>query len=161
MGTSSTQMSTPRSFTLLTTLPICQSVSAFSPICNPTNCPWGRKAFTGYLGTDESTWKVRLTAGLETHIVNYCFSSPCSINHLPLSLFRFSCAQAWDPAELLKKANLDQLPPILISQGSSDQFLKEQLKPESLPKHPKIKLNMCDGYDHRSVSGDEQKEMLV
>lgn len=27
------------------------SVSAFSPICNPTKCPWGEKAFTGYLGS--------------------------------------------------------------------------------------------------------------
>ncbi len=27
------------------------SVSAFSPICNPTKCPWGVKAFTGYLGS--------------------------------------------------------------------------------------------------------------
>jgi len=27
------------------------SVSAFSPICHPTNCPWGQKAFTGYLGS--------------------------------------------------------------------------------------------------------------
>eukprot|EP00929_Paragymnodinium_shiwhaense_P033199 TRINITY_DN18276_c0_g2_i1.p1 TRINITY_DN18276_c0_g2~~TRINITY_DN18276_c0_g2_i1.p1 ORF type:complete len:311 (+),score=57.30 TRINITY_DN18276_c0_g2_i1:90-1022(+) len=28
-----------------------KSVSAFSPICNPTKCPWGEKAFTGYLGS--------------------------------------------------------------------------------------------------------------
>ena len=35
-----------------------QTVSAFSPICNPTNCPWGHKAFKGYLGEDTSTWKV-------------------------------------------------------------------------------------------------------
>lgn len=34
-----------------------QSVSAFAPICNPINCPWGKKAFAGYLGTDESAWK--------------------------------------------------------------------------------------------------------
>jgi len=27
------------------------SVSAFSPICNPTKCAWGEKAFTGYLGS--------------------------------------------------------------------------------------------------------------
>jgi S-(hydroxymethyl)glutathione dehydrogenase / alcohol dehydrogenase len=27
------------------------SVSAFSPICNPTNCPWGQKAFTAYFGS--------------------------------------------------------------------------------------------------------------
>jgi S-formylglutathione hydrolase len=33
-----------------------QSVSAFAPICAPTQCPWGQKAFTGYLGTDARTW---------------------------------------------------------------------------------------------------------
>lgn len=32
------------------------SLSAFAPICSPTRCPWGHKAFTGYLGQDESTW---------------------------------------------------------------------------------------------------------
>ena len=33
-----------------------QSVSAFSPISNPVNCPWGKKALTTYLGRDTSTW---------------------------------------------------------------------------------------------------------
>ena len=33
-----------------------QSVSAFSPITNPVNCPWGKKAFTAYLGRDTTTW---------------------------------------------------------------------------------------------------------
>ena len=33
-----------------------RSVSAFSPILNPSMVPWGRKAFTAYLGDDESTW---------------------------------------------------------------------------------------------------------
>ncbi|KAI6183073.1 S-formylglutathione hydrolase [Aphelenchoides bicaudatus] len=33
------------------------SISAFAPICNPTSSPWGQKAFTGYLGSDSSTWK--------------------------------------------------------------------------------------------------------
>ncbi len=33
-----------------------RSISAFSPIANPANCPWGEKAFTGYLGTDKNTW---------------------------------------------------------------------------------------------------------
>lgn len=32
------------------------SASAFSPITNPVNCPWGQKAFTAYLGKDESAW---------------------------------------------------------------------------------------------------------
>lgn len=35
---------------------VFRSVSAFAPICAPTQCPWGHKAFTGYLGQDESTW---------------------------------------------------------------------------------------------------------
>lgn len=34
-----------------------QSVSAFSPINNPVNCPWGQKAFTAYLGKDTDTWR--------------------------------------------------------------------------------------------------------
>ncbi|MCQ2028624.1 S-formylglutathione hydrolase [Stutzerimonas zhaodongensis] len=34
-----------------------QSVSAFAPIANPVDCPWGEKAFTGYLGTDRSRWR--------------------------------------------------------------------------------------------------------
>jgi len=34
-----------------------QSVSAFAPICHPSNCPWGVKAFTGYLGADQAAWK--------------------------------------------------------------------------------------------------------
>jgi S-formylglutathione hydrolase len=32
------------------------SISAFSPICAPTSCPWGIKAFEGYLGSDKSLW---------------------------------------------------------------------------------------------------------
>ncbi|MCM2562778.1 S-formylglutathione hydrolase [Lutimaribacter sp. EGI FJ00015] len=33
-----------------------RSVSAFSPICHPTNGDWGRKQLSAYLGDDESTW---------------------------------------------------------------------------------------------------------
>ncbi len=33
-----------------------QSVSAFSPISQPTQCPWGEKAFSNYLGTQRETW---------------------------------------------------------------------------------------------------------
>ena len=33
-----------------------QSVSAFAPIAAPMQCPWGVKAFSGYLGADRSTW---------------------------------------------------------------------------------------------------------
>jgi len=33
-----------------------QSISAFSPICNPINSPWGKKAFTLYLGDNQQDW---------------------------------------------------------------------------------------------------------
>jgi len=32
------------------------SLSAIAPICAPMDCPWGRKAFAGYLGDDEHGW---------------------------------------------------------------------------------------------------------
>ncbi|MCQ4438543.1 alpha/beta hydrolase-fold protein, partial [Clostridioides difficile] len=34
-----------------------RSVSAFAPIAAPTRCPWGEKAFSGYLGADREAWK--------------------------------------------------------------------------------------------------------
>lgn len=33
-----------------------KTISAFSPIVNPVNCPWGQKAFKGYLGEDKEKW---------------------------------------------------------------------------------------------------------
>ena len=33
-----------------------RSVSAFAPIAAPMDCPWGQKAFTGYLGEDRTAW---------------------------------------------------------------------------------------------------------
>lgn len=34
-----------------------KSVSAFAPICAPSQCPWGEKAFSNYLGDDRGVWK--------------------------------------------------------------------------------------------------------
>jgi len=34
-----------------------RSVSAFSPITSPMQVPWGQKAFTAYLGDDQSKWR--------------------------------------------------------------------------------------------------------
>ncbi|KAI1828312.1 carbohydrate esterase family 1 protein [Xylaria intraflava] len=46
-----------------------KSVSAFAPICNPAQCPWGEKAFSGYLGDDRGAWAAHdataLVAGAE------------------------------------------------------------------------------------------------
>ncbi len=34
-----------------------KSISAFAPLCAPMQCPWGRKAFSRYLGPDEAGWR--------------------------------------------------------------------------------------------------------
>ena len=33
-----------------------RSISAFAPIANPMDCPWGHKAFGNYLGPDRADW---------------------------------------------------------------------------------------------------------
>ena len=40
----------------LTRPDLYRSISAFSPICAPTEVPWGEKAFSGYLGPDRAAW---------------------------------------------------------------------------------------------------------
>jgi S-formylglutathione hydrolase len=34
-----------------------RSISAFAPISAPIQCPWGQKAFLGYLGADRERWR--------------------------------------------------------------------------------------------------------
>ncbi|MGI2171579.1 S-formylglutathione hydrolase [Shewanella sp. MF05960] len=91
------------------------SVSAFSPICHPMDCPWGIKAFRGYLGDDQQQW------------------------------------QQYDSCELMQ--NSQQFVPALVDQGSNDNFLDEQLKPQALVNIAKnkgypLELRMQPGYDH-------------
>jgi len=41
-----------------------RSVSAFAPICSPTRCAWGEKAFAAYLGDDRTEWEAHDAAKL-------------------------------------------------------------------------------------------------
>lgn len=41
-----------------------QSVSAFAPIAAPSQCAWGQKAFTGYLGDNAAAWSAHDTSAL-------------------------------------------------------------------------------------------------
>jgi S-formylglutathione hydrolase len=36
---------------------VFKSISAFSPIVSPLNCPWGEKALSGYIGDDKTAWR--------------------------------------------------------------------------------------------------------
>jgi S-formylglutathione hydrolase len=92
-----------------------KSVSAFAPIVAPMQGPWGRKAFSNYLGTDAATW--------------------CE----------------YDASELVARKPFAA--PILIDQGTADQFLTEQLLPEKFAAAAaktgqRLTLRMQPGYDH-------------
>lgn len=41
-----------------------RSMSAFSPICSPLNCPWGIKALSNYIGDDQQAWQQYDTTAL-------------------------------------------------------------------------------------------------
>ncbi|WP_370311624.1 S-formylglutathione hydrolase [Sagittula sp.] len=90
------------------------SVSAFSPIANPTQSDWGTKQLGAYLGDDKAAW--------EKH----------------------------DSSLLMRDKGFDG--PVLIDQGSKDQFL-DLLKPEALAEAMTAKrqdgvFRMQNGYDH-------------
>ncbi|AMO71266.1 S-formylglutathione hydrolase [Sphingorhabdus sp. M41] len=92
-----------------------KSVSAFSPIVSPLNCPWGEKALGGYIGSDRTAW------------------------------------QEYDACALIEDGA--RVADILVDQGTADNFLEEQLKPELLADACdkagiKLSLNMREGYDH-------------
>jgi S-formylglutathione hydrolase len=54
-----------RSITLALRHPkLFKSVSAFAPICAPSECPWGQKAFAGYLGDDKTAWRAHDASAL-------------------------------------------------------------------------------------------------
>jgi len=48
-----------------------QSISAFSPICNPINCPWGEKAFSAYLGKNRADWKAYDSCEILTQLTHH------------------------------------------------------------------------------------------
>ena len=43
---------------------IYKSVSAFAPICAPTQCAWGHNAFSKYLGADTARWQAHDASAL-------------------------------------------------------------------------------------------------
>ncbi|MFD1929565.1 S-formylglutathione hydrolase [Sporosarcina siberiensis] len=91
-----------------------KAISAFAPITNPIQVPWGIKAFSTYLGEDKATWK------------------------------------EWDASELIKETGM---PPILISQGTADNFYPEQLEETTFLDNARenkqeVTYKKAEGYDH-------------
>ena len=95
------------------------SVSAFSPICNPTEVPWGQKAFAGYLGSVEAGMAhdaVELVKGFSGKL-----SRPVLIDQ--------------GAADKFLVGDVNQLRP----EALADAFGKAGLP---------LKLRMQEGYDH-------------
>jgi S-formylglutathione hydrolase len=91
-----------------------RSVSAFAPIVAPAQVPWGRKAFTGYLGTDESQWRahdaVALLDGgrrLPELLVDVGTSDPFLQQQLRPELLEAACLRASVPLTLRRQDGYD------------------------------------------------------
>ena len=94
-----------------------KSVSAFAPICSPTQCPWGHRAFTGYLGTDESSWAAHdattLMSQLRTApypggiLIDQGLADKFLAEQLQPGLFEAACRRASQPLTLRQHAGYD------------------------------------------------------
>lgn len=91
-----------------------RSVSAFAPICAPSQCPWGHKAFTGYLGSDVRVWE----AHDATHLIrNGATCPPLLVDQgeadkflgaqLHPHLLEAACAATGQPLTLRRHAGYD------------------------------------------------------
>lgn len=94
-----------------------KSVSAFAPICAPSQCPWGHKAFTGYLGTDSAAWSAHDATALMTNMRSAPYPGGILIDQgladkflseqLHPHLFEAACAQAGQALQLRRHAGYD------------------------------------------------------
>jgi S-formylglutathione hydrolase len=91
-----------------------RSVSAFAPICAPTEVPWGQKAFTGYLGEDRDGWArhdaVRLigSGARAPHLlVDQGEQDPFLATQLRPERLEEACRSAGQPLTLRRHAGYD------------------------------------------------------
>ena len=90
-----------------------RSVSAFAPISSPMRCGWGRKAFTGYLGGDESGWRSHDATALLADgarvgelLVDQGSADPF-LDQLQPDLLEAACRDAGVPLTLRRQAGYD------------------------------------------------------
>jgi S-formylglutathione hydrolase len=95
-----------------------RSVSAFAPIAAPMQCPWGQKAFSGYLGDDREAWRA--------HDASELIRSLPSVDGRPLLFVDQGMADPFLGQQLLPER--------------LEQACAEKGYPLTLRRHP--------GYDH-------------
>ena len=95
-----------------------KSLSAFAPIVAPAQVPWGRKAFSGYLGSDEAEWQ----------------------KHDACALMRAAGDRSGFPEILIDQGGSDNF--------LSDQLKPELFEQVCEQAGQKLSLHLRSGYDH-------------
>lgn len=91
-----------------------KSVSAFAPICAPSQCPWGEKAFSAYLGEDRQGWQAHDATALVQQkgkqfadiLIDQGLQDQF-YSQLNPALFQAACAQAGQSLSLREHAGYD------------------------------------------------------
>jgi S-formylglutathione hydrolase len=91
-----------------------QSVSAFAPIAAPMQCPWGVKAFSGYLGDDKAAWaqhdaSALIAAGARAPhlLIDQGLGDKFLAEQLHPHLLEEACAKSGQPLTLRRHAGYD------------------------------------------------------
>ena len=93
-----------------------RSVSAFAPIAAPTRCPWGQKAFNGYLGPDMNAWNAYDASELMSRarqpfphgiLIDQGLADGFLAEQLYPEVFEQACQQAGQPLTLRRHADYD------------------------------------------------------
>jgi len=93
---------------------LARSVSAFAPVAAPTQCPWGVKAFTNYLGEDAATWAahdatelVKSGARAPSLLVDQGLGDRFLAEQLHVDRFETACRDAGQSLTLRRHAGYD------------------------------------------------------
>ena len=93
---------------------IFKSISAFSPIVAPMDCPWGEKALGGYLGDDKAVWAqydacqlIKNGARAEHILIDQGSADNFLEGQLKTHLFEAACKAAGQPATIRMQAGYD------------------------------------------------------
>jgi len=91
-----------------------RSVSAFAPVAAPTQCPWGVKAFTNYLGDDRAAWAehdatalVKSGARAPALLVDQGMADKFLAQQLHVDRFEAACREAGLSLTLRRHAGYD------------------------------------------------------
>ena len=91
-----------------------KSISAFSPIVSPLNCPWGEKALGGYIGPNRAAWRdydacalIEDGARAEHILIDQGGADNFLEEQLKTHLFEQACAKAGQAATIRMQEGYD------------------------------------------------------